>query len=202
MLFWLLTFLVISAAYLYAFPQPTVFYAGVVLLHAFGGVLATVLLIPAMIRLLRNGSLLARVGWPLVAVGAVLGVILIKTGTPRTEWNWLYLHIVISLVGVGLLIADQIGRRGRLASNAGASILRAAICLALLAGIGYGARYVRESWQRGTKSKIRRCRPTTWMGRQWTGGRFSSSAGFREVRKLPSSSFMSRFLQALSRRYL
>ena len=57
---WLLPFLLISAAYLYAFPQPTVFYAGVVLLHAFSGVVAAVLLVPALIRLLRNGSFLAR----------------------------------------------------------------------------------------------------------------------------------------------
>ena len=42
-----------------------------------------------------------------MAAGAVLGLILIKTGTPRTEWKWLYFHIVISLVGVGLLLADN-----------------------------------------------------------------------------------------------
>jgi len=42
---WLLPFLVISAAYLYAFPQPNLFYAGVVLAHALGGVTAAILLI-------------------------------------------------------------------------------------------------------------------------------------------------------------
>ena len=35
---WLLPFLVVSAAYLYTFPQPNIFYAGVVLLHALAGV--------------------------------------------------------------------------------------------------------------------------------------------------------------------
>ena len=53
----------------------------------------------------------------LIAAGAVLGLILIKTGTPRAEWNWLYLHIVISLVGVGVLLADKLGQRGWLASS-------------------------------------------------------------------------------------
>ena len=89
---WLLPFLVISAAYLYAFPQANVFYAGVVLLHAFGGVVAAILLVPRLIRVLRNGGFLACAGWLLVAAGAILGLILIKTGTPRTEWKWLYLH--------------------------------------------------------------------------------------------------------------
>ena len=94
-------FLAVSAAYLYTFPQPNIPYAGVVLLHALGGVLAAILLVPAFVRLMRTGSLSSRAGWLLIAAGAVLGLILIKTGTPRTEWNKLYLHIVISLAGVG-----------------------------------------------------------------------------------------------------
>ena len=190
---WLLPFLLISAAYLYAFPQPTVFYAGVVLLHAFSGVVAAVLLVPALIRLLRNGSFLARAGWLLVAAGAVLGLILIKTGTPRTEWKWLYLHIVISLVGVGLLIADQVGRRsGWLVSNAGTSILRTAICLALLAGVGYGARYIRESWQ--TRGRIQNpTMPPDNMNGEGDGPEgtfFPSSAQVYGKQKIPSKFFM------------
>src|SRR5690348_12768885 len=88
---WLVPFLVISAAYLYTFPQPNLLYAVVVLLHALGGVLAAILLIPVFFRLMRTGSLSSRAGWVLIGVGAVLGLILIKTGTPRTEWNKLYL---------------------------------------------------------------------------------------------------------------
>ena len=74
---WLLPFLVISAAYLYTFPQPNLFYAGVVLLHALGGVVTAILLVPALVRRLRSGNFLARAGWLLVAAGAVLGIILI-----------------------------------------------------------------------------------------------------------------------------
>src|SRR5579864_766513 len=83
---WLLPFLVLSAAYLYTFPQPNVFYAVVVLLHALGGAVATVLVIPILVRVLRSGSWFTRAAWLLIAVGAILGLILIKTGTPRTEW--------------------------------------------------------------------------------------------------------------------
>ena len=84
---WLLVFLAISAGYLYAFPQPNVFYAVIVALHAAGGVLAATLLIPMLLLSLRNGSIAAKTGWFFIAVGAVLGIILIKTGTPRNEWN-------------------------------------------------------------------------------------------------------------------
>ena len=189
---WLIPFLVISAAYLYAFPQPTVFYAGVVLLHAFGGVVAAILLVPRLIRLRRNGSFYARAGWLLVATGAVLGLILIKTGTPRTEWNWLYLHIAICLIGVGLLIADQLGRRGWLVSNAGASILRTAICLLVLAGVGWGARYVRESWQTRTRIQNPEMPPDNMNGEGDgpEGSFFPSSAQVYGKQKIPSKFFM------------
>ncbi len=190
---WLLPFLVISAGYLYAFPQPTIFYAGVVLLHAFLGVVAAVLLVPALIRILRNGRSLSRAGWLLVAAGAALGLILIKTGTPRAEWNWLYLHIVISLAGIGLLIADQVGQRARwLVSNPGASILLTAICLALLAGAGYGARYVRESWQGRGRIQNPTMPPDNMNGEGDgpAGTFFPSSAQVYGKQKIPSKFFM------------
>ena len=159
---WLLPFLVLSAAYLYAFPQPTIFYAGVVLLHALAGVITAILLVPALIRRLRSGTLFARAGWLLVAAGAVLGIILIKTGTPRTEWKWLYLHIVISLVGVGLLIADKIRAAGMAGSNAGdCDSACNAICLVVLAGVGYGARYRVKVGRREAAFRIQPCLPTT-----------------------------------------
>ncbi len=118
---WLIAFLVISAAYLYSFPQPNVFYAVVVLLHAMGGVLATILLVPMLFRLLQRGSWFARVGWLLIAAGAILGLVLIKTGTPRSEWNRLYIHILISLAGVGFLIAGRLGNRARAGRRGAAS---------------------------------------------------------------------------------
>jgi Flp pilus assembly protein TadD len=189
---WLVPFLVISAAYLYTFPQANIFYAGVVLLHALAGVIATILLVPALFRLLQNGRFLARAGWSLVAAGAVLGLILIKTGTPRSEWKWLYLHIVISLIGVGLLIADKLGRRGDIASGATTAALRAAVCLLLLAGIGYGARYLRESWQ--TRSRIQNpAMPPDNMNGEGdgpAGAFFPSSAQVYGKQKIPSKFFM------------
>ena len=189
---WLLPFLVISAAYLYTFPQPNIFYAGVVLLHALGGVVTAILLVPALLRRLRSDTLFGRAGWLLTAAGAVLGLILIKTGTPRTEWKWLYFHIAISLIGVGLLIADRLGQRGWLASNAATSVLRTAICLIVLAGVGCGARYVRESWQ--TRGRIQNpAMPPDNMNGEGDGPEgsfFPSSAQVYGKRKIPSKFFM------------
>src|ERR1700747_1750678 len=82
---WLVAFLALSAAYLYTFPQPNSFYGGVGLVHAFGGVVVGMLLVPWLFRLLRAGTVSSRAGWLLIAAGAVLGLILLKTGTPRTE---------------------------------------------------------------------------------------------------------------------
>ncbi|MGB8060647.1 MAG: tetratricopeptide repeat protein [Candidatus Sulfotelmatobacter sp.] len=194
---WLVAFLTVSAGYLYAFPQPNILYAGVVLLHAFGGVLAALLLVPVLIRLLRSGTFFGRAGWLLIAAGAVVGLILIKTGTPRSEWNKLYFHIVISLVGVGLLIADWLGRRGTsnsglLGSTGTAGALRAVLCLVVLAGIGYAARHVRNSWQ--TRNRIENpTMPPENMNGEGDGPDgpfFPSSAQVYGKQKIPSKFFM------------
>src|SRR5258708_3937989 len=186
---WLIAFLVISAAYLYSFPQPNILYAVVVLLHAIGGVLAAILLLPILFRLARGGSWAARVGWLLIAAGAILGLVLIKTGTARTEWNRFYLHIVISLAGVGLLIADRLGKR---VNSFAPSAFRAALSLTLLATIGYGAHYVRQSWQ--TRSRI--LNPTmppdnmNGEGHGPEGAFFPSSAQVYGRQKIPRKVFM------------
>ncbi len=206
-LFWLLTALVISAAYLYASPQPTIFYAGIVLLHTFGGVLAVIFLVPALFRLLRSGSFSARAGWLLVAAGGVVGLILIKTGTPRDEWNKLYLHIVVSLAGVGLLVADWLGRREATAANATAAsspakrsmwsglvpaALRVALCFAVLAGLGYGAQYIRGTWQTRNRIENPEMPPGTMAGEGDgpEGPFFPSSAQVYGHQKIPSKFFM------------
>src|SRR5216117_3264210 len=102
----MLAFLFLSAVYLYAFPQANVFYAVIVLLHASIGVIATAYLLILLVSVLRDASMLARIGWLLVAASAVLGVVLIKLGTSRPEWNWVYVHILLALFGGVLLFAD------------------------------------------------------------------------------------------------
>jgi len=155
-------------------------------------VLAAILLIPKLLRQLRTGSWSVRSGWLLIAIGAILGLILIKTGTPRTEWNKLYFHIVISLAGIGFLIADQLGRRVWPGLSPNAAVLRVAVCLIVLSGVGYAARYVRESWQ--TRNRIENpLMPPDSMNGEGDGpaGAFSpSSAQVYGKQKIPSKFFM------------
>ncbi len=192
LLLWLLAFLTLSAAYLYAFPQPNLFYAGVVLLHAAAGVIAAVLLVPLLLRKLRTASFSGRAGWLLIVAGAVLGLVLIKTGTPRAEWNWMYLHIVISLAGVGLLGAEFAGRRGWLASNTATAALRSVLCLAVLGGIGYGANYARTSWATYNRIQNPQMPPDSMNGEGDgpEGAFFPSSAQVYGNQKIPSKFFM------------
>ena len=192
LLSWLVWFLALSAGYLYPFPQPNIPYAGIVLLHALGGVLVAILLIPSLFRLLRTGTFSSRAGWFLIAAGAVLGVILLKTGTPRSEWTKLYLHIVISVAGVGLLIAAWLGKRGSVESGALSVAARAAFCLAILAAVGYGAHYIRQSWQ--TRNRIENpAMPPDNMNGEGDGPEgpfFPSSAQVYGHQKIPSKFFM------------
>jgi hypothetical protein len=136
--------------------------------------------------------LVAGAGWLLVAAGAVLGLILIKTGTPRSEWTWFYLHVAISLLGVGLLVADNLGQSGWLASNAGTAALRIAICLVALAGIGYGASYVRDGWQARGRIQNPTMPPDNMNGEGDgpEGPFFPSSAQVYGKQKIPSKFFM------------
>ncbi|HKV82667.1 MAG TPA: hypothetical protein VJP02_31245, partial [Candidatus Sulfotelmatobacter sp.] len=194
---WLIAFLAGSAAYLYTFPQANIFYAVIVLLHAGGGLLAAILLVPMLFRLLRSGTFTARAGWLLIAAGAVVGLILIKTGTPRAEWNKLYLHMALSLAGLALLIAGWLSTRASsdahpMGSTLAARAIRVVLCLAVLAGIGYGARYIRSGWE--TRNRIQNpAMPPDDMNGEGDGPEgsfFPSSAQVYGKQKIPSKFFM------------
>src|SRR5882724_13120308 len=109
--------LLLTAAYLYPFPQANIFYPAVVLLHVFGGVVAAVLLVVLLWPLLRQGNFVSKAGWLLLTAGAILGLVLLRTGTPHSEFKWLYAHIIASVAGISCLLAEWIGRRGWLSSN-------------------------------------------------------------------------------------
>ena len=187
--FGLIAFLSVSAAYLYTFPQPNVFYAVIVFLHALTGAVAVLLLVVYLFGLLRDGSLISRCGWVLFTAGAVLGAILIKTGTPRAVWNLLYVHIFLSLAGVGIIFAEWAGKRGRLVP----SIIRCVFCLIVLAGLGAAARYLRESrWHNQARIENPSMPPATMNGEGDgpDGPFFPSSAQVYGGQKIPSKFFM------------
>jgi len=87
-----------SAIYLYGYPSATISYFVVDLLHVAIGIFLTILLISYLARLFRNESLLTRLGWLLLAAGALLGIVLIKIGTPLRLRPWLYAHIALCVL--------------------------------------------------------------------------------------------------------
>src|SRR5689334_23828727 len=107
-----LIFLALTAAYLYGFPSATITYAAVDLLHVAIGILVFLLLLVFLVPLLWSGTTFARMGWILLAAGTLLGLALIKIGTPHHLWNWLYAHIVLCVLGTLLLLADWFRSKG------------------------------------------------------------------------------------------
>src|ERR1051326_4275171 len=65
----------LSAAFLYAFPSPTVSYVGIVLLHVGIGLAAILACLLAWKRKLRPKAPLDKVGWSIFAIGAALGIV-------------------------------------------------------------------------------------------------------------------------------
>ena len=192
---WLVVFLAASAVYLYAYPQPNILYACIVLLHAFGGAVATVFLVPMLVRLLRNGTWVSRAGWLLMAAGGILGLVLIKTGTSRPEWTKLYIHIIVSVAGFGFLAAAWIGERkapGKGLETAGRSLLRVTLCLGVLAALGFGANYMRGRWNTSNRIENPSMPPETMNGEGDgpQGPFFPSSAQVYGHQKIPSKFFM------------
>jgi len=185
----LLAFLGISAIYLFAFPQANVFYAVIVLLHAATGVVASIWLATLLYRVLRQSSALSRIGWLLLAAGAVIGLVLVKIGTPRAEWNWLYAHIALSLIGLGILFADRTAKPWATRP----AIARVAIALAVIAVFSTGAWYLRNSrWQHHARIQNPKMPPASMDGEGDgpKGPFFPSSAQVYGGEKIPSKFFM------------
>ena len=189
----LIAFLFLSAIYLYAFPQANVFFAGVVLCHVLAGIIASIYLAVLLFRLWRESSWSSRVGWILLAGSAVIGLALIKLGTSRSEFSWLYLHILLALVGAGILFADWAGRRGWLEPGIAKSALRYAVCFVALAGVAAGAWYSRNvRWQNSARIQNPADSPET-MDQEGDGPKgdfFPSSAQVYGHQKIPSKFFM------------
>src|SRR6266852_447214 len=186
----LIAFLVVSAIYLYAFPQANVFYAGVVLLHAIAGVVASVLLLLWLIRSWRQAEPLVRVGMVLLFLGGIPGLALIYTGALRTHWTLVYIHIGVSFLGAGLIAAARLGDHGWLPRRVA---LRVAAVLAVLAVLAPVARYLRESrWNQHGRIENPTLPPVSMDGEGDgpTGPFFPSSAQVYGGQKIPSKFFM------------
>src|SRR3954447_403872 len=103
--------LTLSAIYLAAWPAPNLFYAAVVLLHVGLGVLVSLVAVRYLPRLFKQPAF-TRAAWILFALGALIGLVLIFTGTTR-PFKYVYLaHILFSVVAIAMLASWWLRRRG------------------------------------------------------------------------------------------
>jgi Flp pilus assembly protein TadD len=186
--------LALTAAYLYAAPSATIFYAVTVLFHTGLGVLATLGALVFLFRAaFRQQSLLARFGWVLFLAGGAIGVILIKIGTPHRFKAWLYAHIVLCLVGVLFLASDWFGSRGWLNRDFSERAFRLAVIAMVVAGISAGAWWTRNiAWKNAYRVENPVIAPATMdqEGDGPTGKFFPSSVQTKDGNYIPSDYFL------------
>jgi tetratricopeptide (TPR) repeat protein len=189
----LLVILALTAAYVYAWPSANVPYFGAIILHLLAGLGFLALLIFTLRPILRKGPTASRLGWLLLAVGGILGALLIYTGARRAEWPLLYAHIGACVAGCALLVSGWGCRRGILAGPFPAGIIRSALCVVVAALITAGAWWLRTvPWQQSHRIQNPAIAPGT-MDSEGDGPQglfFPSSAQTVDGQHIPSNYFM------------
>jgi cytochrome c-type biogenesis protein CcmH/NrfG len=185
--------LALTAVYLYAFPTATISYAVTVLLHTGVGVLLTLGLVVFLFRGLWQEGWLARIGWVLLAPGAVLGVGLIYLGTPHRFKAWLYIHIALCSVGAVLLACAWLNERGWLGANSPQQVLRFAAIVVGATAIAGGSWWVRNvAWNNAYRVTNPPIAPET-MNNEGDGPKgkfFPSSVQTTDGKYIPADYFM------------
>ena len=184
--------LVISALYLFAWPAANLPYFAAIIVHLLAGIALLVVLIFTLRPILREGPSASRLGWLLLALGGILGALLIYTGTRRAEWPLLYAHIGACVAGCALLVSGWASKRGFLASGVPAGLVRSALCLAVVALIAGGAWWLRTvPWQESHRIQNPTIAPATMdsEGDGPQGPFFPSSAQTADGQHIPASYF-------------
>ena len=120
---------------------------------------------------------------------------LIFTGTRRTEWPLLYVHIAACVVGGALIVADWMGHHRGFAigaHHAAATVLRCTFFLALAAALGAGAYWLRTvPWERNHRIENPAIAPASMdnEGDGPSGPFFPSSAQTLHHGQIPASYF-------------
>jgi Flp pilus assembly protein TadD len=189
----LLLLLTLSAIYLYAYPAATIIYGGGVLLHAGAGILLAVLLIPILRQVFRNCFLEIRFGWLLIAAGTLLGLVLIKIGTPNRFRFWLYLHIALCVAGVLIVATSWLTRQGWLGKGFTGAVASFAALALLTFGIAAGSWWTRNIAWKNSNRVVNPHMPTETMDGEGDGPNgkfFPSSAQTRDGKNIPAKYFM------------
>jgi len=185
--------LTISAIYLYAFPSATIVYGGGVLLHAGTGILLALLLIPILRVVFRERSLAERFGWALLAAGTLLGLALLKIGTPNRFKMWLYLHIALCTAGALVVGTAWVARRGWFGGGSAGAAASFAVMVLLMAGVSAGSYWARNiAWKNAYRVVNPKMPAETMDGEgDGPGGKFfPSSAQTVDGKNIPAKYFM------------
>jgi Flp pilus assembly protein TadD len=189
----ILVVLTISAIYLYAYPAATISYVVVDLTHIALGVILTLLLVFSLVRLLPRESLLARLGWISLLVGALLGIALIKIGTPLRLKPWLYTHIALCVLGALFLATSWLISKGWLGNGVVRHVFGFVALALLTVGIAAGAWWTREAVWKSANRISNPLMPPESMDAEGDGPQgkfFPSSAQTRQGINIPSKYFM------------
>ncbi len=189
----ILVLLAITSIYLYGFPAATLTYSAVLLFHLGAGLALTFLLVPYFVNCWREQKFANRFGWSLLAAGAILGIVLVKIGTPHRLRMWLYAHIALCVVGVFFLAISWLGNRRWLGEGAGAAALRFAIVLLAMAAVSAGAWWGRNvAWKNAYRVKNPALSTETMDGEGDgpNGKFFPSSVQTRDGKNIPAKYFM------------
>src|SRR3984893_8395196 len=185
--------LTLSAVYLYAYPSATIFYGVVDLFHIAIGIIFTGLLVYSFLRLFPHETVLARLGWILLAAGAALGIALIKVGTPLRLKPWLYAHIALCVLGALLLSTSWLASRGWLGSTSIQRGLGFAALVMLTTVIAAGAWWTREVAWKNANRMSNLLMPAQTMDGEGDGPQgkfFPSSAQTKHGGNIPAQYFM------------
>jgi Flp pilus assembly protein TadD len=188
----LLAVLFVTAAYVFAWPSANVPYFAAVILHLVAGIVLLIFLAFALRGILRNASAISRIGWILIAIGGVLGAVLIKTGTRRDEWPLLYTHIGTCVAGGAFLASAWAGKRGFLVQGRAAEVLRTAMFVVAAALAVSGALWMRTvPWERAHRIENPAIAPGTMEseGDGPGGPFFPSSAQTAHGGEIPANYF-------------
>src|SRR4029079_6428075 len=185
--------LALTGLHLYGFPSATLPYAASIVAHVVLGVGLVVLLVPPALRAFAGRSVAERLGWILIAAGAVLGLAIIKTGGTMPYHRLVVAHFGLSGIGGVFLLAAWLGRRGVLAGGALATTARVVIVGALLFAAGVPATYSRVNLWRGAYRITNPAMPPQAMqgeGLGQAGPFFPSSVRTPDGHTIKSSFFM------------
>ncbi|MGA8224759.1 MAG: tetratricopeptide repeat protein [Candidatus Acidiferrales bacterium] len=189
----LIVLLFLTAAYVFAWPSANVPYFGAVILHLISGIILLVTLTFALRQIWPTISPAPRIGWVLLSIGALLGALLIFTGTRRDEWTLLYTHISFCVAGGALLASTWAGKRGLLAGSYIAAVFRAMMFLLAGALLTTAAWWVRTvPWERSHRIENPAIAPASMdaEGDGPSGPFFPSSAQTAHGGQIPASYFM------------